>query len=345
MDIHIEILRFLHYNPSSSRAEIAMGLTSSAPNERTLKRIIADSVGCGDIVVEGKGKATRYSLSAKAQLLMPIDMATYFLEEVDERKVQESFNFDLIRGVLPQVELFTDEERQRLDAAQRKFRSNMDNLSANEYRKEMERLGVDLSWKSSQIEGNTYSLLETERLLREKQTAEGKTKEEAVMLLNHKDALDFVLDNPDYMRVLSVRRIENIHNILTKELDVDSGLRRRRVGITGTKYRPLDNEFQIREAMEDGCELINAKQSPFDKALLVLLLLSYIQPFADGNKRTARITGNALLIAWECCPLSFRTVDSIDYKKAMLMFYEQNNITAFKQMFIEQYEFAVRNYF
>lgn len=322
-----------------------MGLTSSAPNERTLKRIIADSVGCGDIVVEGKGKATRYSLSAKAQLLMPIDMATYFLEEVDERKVQESFNFDLIRGVLPQVELFTDEERQRLDAAQRKFRSNMDNLSANEYRKEMERLGVDLSWKSSQIEGNTYSLLETERLLREKQTAEGKTKEEAVMLLNHKDALDFVLDNPDYMRVLSVRRIENIHNILTKELDVDSGLRRRRVGITGTKYRPLDNEFQIREAMEDGCELINAKQSPFDKALLVLLLLSYIQPFADGNKRTARITGNALLIAWECCPLSFRTVDSIDYKKAMLMFYEQNNITAFKQMFIEQYEFAVRNYF
>lgn len=344
MTIQVEILQFLHYNPSSSRVEIAASL-NEAPNDRTLKRIIAQLVRDGDVLMEGKGKATRYSLSAQAHLMMPLDIDTYFTKDVDERTVQESFNFELIREVLPKVNLFTEEERARLQAAQAAFISNMKTLSELEYRKEMERLGVDLSWKSSQIEGNTYSLLETERLLKEKQTAQGKTKEEAVMLLNHKDALDFILDCPDYLKELSVRRLEDIHSILTKELGVGSGIRRRRVGITGTNYRPLDNEFQIREALEDTCRLINGKDDVFEKALLTLVLLSYIQAFTDGNKRTARISSNAVLIAWGCCPISFRTVDSVDYKKAMLMFYEQNSISAFKKIFIEQYEFAVKNYF
>lgn len=202
-----------------------------------------------------------------------------------------------------------------------------------------------LSWKSSQIEGNTYSLLETERLLKDKQTASGKTQEEAIMLLNHKDALDFVLDVPDCLKELSVHRIEDIHSILTKELGDDRNIRSRRVGITGTNYRPLDNEFQIREALEDMCVLVNEKVNVFEKAFLALVLLSYIQAFVDGNKRTARITSNAILIANGYCPIPFRTVDSIDYKKAMLMFYEQNNIAAFKRIFIEQFLFAVKTYF
>ena len=344
MIIQVEILQFLHYNPSSSRLEISAGLTE-APNERTLKRIIAELVQNGDVIVEGKGKATRYSLSAQAHLMMPLNIDTYFIKDIDERKVQVSFNFQLIQDVLPRVTLFTQEEKIRLESAHKEFLANMETLSDLEYRKEMERLGVDLSWKSSQIEGNTYSLLETERLLKEKQTAQGKTKEEAIMLLNHKDALDFILDNPDYLKELSVRRLEDIHSILTKELGVGNGIRKRRVGITGTNYRPLDNEFQIREALEDTCQLINGKENVFEKALLILVLLSYIQAFTDGNKRTARISSNAVLIAWGYCPISFRTVDSVDYKKAMLMFYEQNNIAAFKKIFIEQYEFAVKNYF
>ena len=84
---------------------------------------------------------------------------------------------------------------------------------------------------------------------------------------------------------------------MVKELDVDTGIRRRRVGVTGTNYRPLDNEYQIREALEDTCRLINGKENVFEKALLALVLLSYIQAFADGNKRTSRITSNAILIA------------------------------------------------
>ena len=98
----------------------------------------------------------------------------------------------------------------------------------------MERLAIDLSWKSSQIEGNTYTLLETERLLKEKETAEGKPKDDAIMLLNHKEALNFIISNPDYIVPFSVRRIEDIHSLLIKDLGVDRNIRQRRVGITDT---------------------------------------------------------------------------------------------------------------
>ena len=339
-----DILQYLHYHPLSSRGDITAG-TAFKGSDATLKRMIAAGIKAGDIVAEGKARATRYRLSPQAQLLMPLNLDTYFAFEVDERQVQSSYNFELINGLLAETRLFSDKEQSHLDALQDEFRQHVGELTDNEYRKEMERLGIDLSWKSSQIEGNTYTLLETERLLRESKTAEGKTREEAVMLLNHKDALSFILDNPDYLKELTVSHIEDIHQLLTKELSIDKGLRRHRVGITGTNYHPLDNEFQIREAMRDACELINSKSNIFEKALLTLVLLSYIQPFSDGNKRTARITSNAILIANDYCPLSFRSVDSIDYKKAMLIFYEQNNLYAFKQIFMEQFEFAVKEYF
>ena len=339
-----DILQYLHYHPLSSRGDITTG-TAFKGSDATLKRMIAAGIKAGDIVAEGKARATRYRLSPQAQLLMPLNLDTYFALEVDERQVQSSYNFELINGLLAETRLFSDKEQSHLDALQDEFRQHVSELTDNEYRKEMERLGIDLSWKSSQIEGNTYTLLETERLLRESKTAEGKTKEEAVMLLNHKDALSFVLDNPDYLKELTVSHIEDIHQLLTKDLSIDKGLRRHRVGITGTNYHPLDNEFQIREAMREACELINSKSNIFEKALLTLVLLSYIQPFSDGNKRTARITSNAILIANDYCPLSFRSVDSIDYKKAMLIFYEQNSLYAFKQIFMEQFEFAVKEYF
>ncbi len=344
MTLDVSILQFLHYHPLSSREQISLSLTD-APSESALKRKLRSLVDKGMVEVSGRGPATRYKLSAQAQVTMPLDIGTYFDKDIDEREVQDTFNFELIRDVLPKVEIFTAEELSELQQAQQTFEHNTESMTEMEYRKEMERLGVDLSWKSSQIEGNTYSLLETERLLKDKLTAGGKTKEEAIMLLNHKDALDFVLDEPDYLKEISVRRIEDIHSILTKELGVDRNIRHRRVGITGTNYRPLDNEVQIREALEDTCTLINGKENVFEKALLALVLLSYIQAFADGNKRTARITSNAILIANGYCPISFRTVDSIDYKKAMLMFYEQNNISAFKNIFIEQFLFAVKTYF
>jgi Fic family protein len=128
-------------------------------------------------------------------------------------------------------------------------------------------------------------------------------------------------------------------------LGINRNIRKRRVGITGTNYNPLDNEFEIKEALGKTFALVNSKKSVYEKAFLTLVLISYIQPFADGNKRTSRILSNGILIAENYCPLSFRTVDPFDYKKAMLVFYEQTNISPMKKLFIDQAEFAVNTYF
>lgn len=335
------ILEYIKTHPGVSSRQIEEAMNGEV-SLATVKRMVNELMNNFYVYAEGKARATRYYASA---LFAPVDLDEYYSKEVDEREVQTGYNFDLIPNVLSKVALFTKEEMDELNALQAQFAENFSSLSEEQKRREMERLGIDLSWKSSQIEGNTYSLLETERLLKEKQTAAGKTKEEAIMLLNHKDALDFIVANPDYLQHLTISRIEDIHSLLIKELGVDRNIRTRRVGITGTNYRPIDNEFQIREALQQTCDLVNARDNVFEKALYILALLSYIQAFNDGNKRVARITSNAILIANRYCPVSFRTVDSIDYKKAMLLFYEQNNISAFKQIFIEQFRFAVNTYF
>ena len=343
-ELQESILDYIRWNPDCSSSEIFEGISapvSYATVKRTLQAMLSEQL----IEASGKGKGTRYQVSPASQLLLSIEPELYFLKEIDEREIVDSFNHELIKNTLSSVSLFTEEEQETLDALQRTFEKNTAGLSTEEYKREFERLAIDLSWKSSQIEGNTYSLLETERLLKEKQTASGKTRDEATMLLNHKEALDFILEHPNYVHPLSVSGIEDIHSILIKDLNVARNIRHRRVGITGTNYRPLDNEYQIKEALEDMCRLINQRVNGFEKALLALVLISYIQPFADGNKRTARIISNAILIYHRYCPISFRTVDSIDYKKAMLIFYEQNNISAFKKIFMEQFAWAVGAYF
>ena len=339
-----EILKFVKENPSFSSKEIHEGLVSEV-GYATVKRVLTKLISDKLILAIGKGKGTKYVISPAYELFYPINIDVYFENEIDERIIKESFNLSLITEVLNKVNLFTEEELKHLNNLQKKHRENISQLTETEYKKELERLAIDLSWKSSQIEGNTYSLLETERLLKEKETAEGKTKDDAIMLLNHKEALDFIIENPNYTTPLSISKIENIHSILINNLGVDRNIRKRRIGISGTNYKPLDNEYQIKESLIDMCALVNRREGVFEKALLLLVLLSYIQPFGDGNKRTARIISNAVLIRNEYCPISFRTIDSVEYKKAMLLFYEQNNITAFKNIFINQFEFAVKTYF
>ncbi len=192
---------------------------------------------------------------------------------------------------------------------------------------------------------NTYTLLDTERLINEHITAQGKTLEETNMVLNHKKALDFMLKSPQYYQNLSVSKIEEIHKLLVGDLNVTTGIRESMVGIVGTNYRPLDNSHQIKEALEKLIQLINQTQNPIEKALIAVLMIAYIQPFEDGNKRTSRILGNAILLANNYCPLSYRSVYEVEYKKGIILFYEQNNASYFKQLFLEQFKQVVQKYF
>ncbi|QTY26083.1 Fic family protein [Flavobacterium sp. CS20] len=339
-----QVIDYIRNNAGSSSKDIFENSAISvsyATLKRTLKKLISKEY----IVSKGQGKGTKYFLSPSFELIQPIDIDKYYENEIDERQIKSTFNFELVNQTLIKNSVFTENELNKLKILQKEYENNIKDLNPATYQKELERLAIDLSWKSSQIEGNTYSLLETERLLKEKHTASGKTKEEAIMLLNHKEALDFIIENKDYLTPITVSKIEDIHRVLTKDLGVEKNLRKRRVGISGTNYRPLDNEFQILEALKVACKIINNKDCVFEKALLALVLISYIQPFMDGNKRTSRIVSNAILLNYNHCPISFRTVESIAYKKAMLLFYEQNNISNFKNIFIEQFEFAVKTYF
>ena len=338
------VIEYITNNPLKSSKEIHEGI-GIVIGYATVKRILNKIKKENYVEIEGKGRGTKYKISQSYSIIYPIDIEKYFLTEIDDRIIKKEFNLDLIPTTLNEVQLFTIEEFDHLNRLQAKYRENLKTLSPSQYYKELERLAIDLSWKSSQIEGNTYSLLETERLLKEKEKAAGKNKDEATMLLNHKEAIDFIVENPDYLDPIEVRRIEDIHGILTKELGVDRNIRKRRVGISGTNYKPLDNEYQIREALQQMCDLVNDTNNVFEKALILLVLLSYIQAFNDGNKRTARIVSNACLLNNKYCPISFRSIDSIEYKKAMLIFYEQNNISVFKNIFIDQFEFAVNTYF
>lgn len=294
------------------------------------------------IVREGKGRSVIYILSPAYRLLLPIDVKNYFQKEADERRAQTQFNFDVF-GLLKNT--LNEAEIGQLSALNAEFQQHRNHLSPGSLKKEFERLTIELSWKSSRIEGNTYSLLETEALIQNHQEATGHTKEEADMILNHKKALDFIQKNTADFKKITPRHLREIHELLTANLKIKRGFRSSPAGIVGTRYRPLDNEHQIREAVEKMCETVNAEKNCFAKAILVSLLIAYIQPFEDGNKRTSRMTANAILMANDSCPLSYRSVDETEYKKAVILFYERNNLNYFKELFIGQFEFAVQNYF
>ncbi len=308
----------------------------------TVNRDLNELIALNFITSQGAARAVTYRLSDLYSIIKSVDIDEYFQKEIDEREINESFNFNIFSNLKT---IFSDKEKSHLNKLNDLYLKKMAELPKEIIKKELERLTIELSWKSSKIEGNTYSLLETEQLIKEKKEAKGHSKEDAIMILNHKKALDFINSHTSSFKKLSVKKIEEVHSILIHDLGISKNIRNSLVGITGTRYRPLDNEFQISEAMKNTCTLIGKIENVFEKAVIVMLLTAYIQPFLDGNKRTSRLMGNAVLLANKACPLSYRSIDELEYKKAVLLFYEQNNVSYFKQLFLDQFEFVVNNYF
>src|SRR3989344_3954562 len=339
-----DILRiFLQYGRLSS-SEIHQKLANSELDISlvTTKRQLTSLVNEQLISAVGSGRSRTYVISALGRIFTNIDAENYCAVEPDRRYGLNSFNFELLPS-LP-VEIFTREEFSTLENATENYHLRTTDLPLTIKKKELERLIIELSWKSSKIEGNTYTLLDTEKLILEHKEAPGHDKKEAHMILNHKDAFTFVHENKKEFRNLTRANLEQLHGIIVKDLSVGTGLRQKPVGVTGSKYRPLDNVHQIREAVGALATATVRAETPYAKALLALLGISYIQPFEDGNKRTARIMTNAILLAHDCAPLSYRSVEEKDYREAMLVFYELNSIVQLKKIFIEQYVFAAQNY-
>ncbi len=295
------------------------------------------------IIVHGDGRNTNYSGINVSPLLKYFDIDQYFSVGPDQRtNVKKNFDFGIFNNL---TKLFTPVELSGLARIYKNFDTESKIANKDVYLKEVERFVIELSWKSSKIEGNTYSLLDTETLIKQEVEAEGHSREEAVMILNHKSAFEIILENRKDYREISFSQITQLHNILVKGLNVTTGIRKQAVGITGTVYQPLSNEWQIQKAMDKFVIVLNHSTHPLEKALITIAMISYIQPFTDGNKRTARMLANAVLLANDYYPLSYRSVDETFYKKALVLFYEQNSLYYLKQIILDQYKFALNTYF
>lgn len=295
------------------------------------------------IRVQGTAKATRYYPATTNPLLRPFDLERYFADDPDQRRgAKRTFDVSVLGHL---HDLFLPNELDQLRSYTVSFSQRTRQLPDDIVKREMERFVIELSWKSSKIEGNTYTLLETEALIKEKREAAGRSRQEAIMILNHKAVFEQILQHRVSFRKISLSDVNQLHGVLVKDLGVDTGIRRHPVGVTGTVYRPLDNQHQILEVYEKTFDLINHTINPFEKALIAHVMIPYIQPYSDGNKRTARILTNAVLLAHDLFPLSYRSVDEEEFKQALILFYEQGSLYHSKRLFIEQVKFAQEHYF
>jgi len=337
-----KILELLKVSGKLSRLELSELIPLNKPISKiTLIRDINTLIKAGLILAKGKGRSTSYCISNTNPLLEFVDIDSYFSKEVDNRNARNNFNVNVFDNL---TNLFTNEEKAIWLKSSEEFKKRITHLDKSIYKRELERFIIEFSWKSAQIEGNTYDLLETETLLTQNIEAKGHSKEEAIMLINHKKAFSIILENKASFVNLNFSDIVQLHEALTKKL-VTSGIRKYPVRITGTYYTPpslsADLEYYLRKTIK----LINRTSFPPQKAIIASVVIAYIQPFSDGNKRTARTLSNAILLAHDFFPLSYRNVDVNEYRKALILFYEQNNLYHFKKMFFEQLEFALNNYF
>lgn len=199
--------------------------------------------------------------------------------------------------------------------------------------KDLEHLTVELSWKSSSLEGNTYTLLDTQLLLVEGIKAKNKTDFETQMILNHKNAIAFIVENPElFTDDILFSSVEELHRIIGNNLGIEAGIRKKLVKISASNYEPLANPHQLKETMQTILAVIARSKKPFVRALLALALVPHLQAFEDGNKRTGRMLANAILISSINRGFSLRKTDARRLALAYLSFYEFNSVCALSKI-------------
>lgn len=227
-------------------------------------------------------------------------------------------------------------------------RVGVSKLPAGTYlRQVMGRLLIDLSWNSSRLEGNTYSLLETQRLLESGEDADGKSVRETQMILNHKAAIEMLAEDAE---ALDFNRytICNLHALLADNLLPDPGapgrLRVRPVGISGSVFQPLAVPQLVEARFGQFLNKAAAIEDPLEQAFFALVHLPYLQPFEDVNKRVSRLAANIPLIRHNLCPLSFVDVDQAEYIGGLLGVYECNRIEYLRDVFAQAYRRSCARY-
>jgi hypothetical protein len=325
-------------------------------NRRTLQRRLARLEKAGRILITGAGRATLYlpivttekSTEANDDIFLSIAA-----QEIQNRisrplSARQPVNYqrEFIDSYQPNVTWY-------LPAAIRNHlmdigrRIGIDYAAGTYIRQILDRLLIDLSWASSRLEGNTYSLLETERLIAFGEAAPGRTPFETQMVLNHKAAIEFLVDAVDEIG-FDRRTILNLHALLSDNLlgnpSASGRLRAIPVGIGKSVYEPLAVPQLIDEIFSQILDTAVAISNPFEQAFFVTLHLPYLQPFEDVNKRVSRLAANIPLIHHNLCPLSFMDVPEDLYINGLLGVYELNRIELMRDVFVWTYERSCNRY-
>ncbi|RYY08688.1 MAG: Fic family protein, partial [Chitinophagaceae bacterium] len=211
----------------------------------------------------------------------------------------------------------------------------------------LQRLLIDLAWNSSRLEGNTYSLLDTQRLLDQGVTAGDKSASETQMILNHKDAIEFIVTNTEGIGI-NRYTILSLHALLSNNLlpnpAASGSLRIHSVGITGSVYIPPGMPQFIEEMFEQILDKAARIEDPFEQAFFIMVQLPYLQPFDDVNKRVSRLAANIPLNKKNLSPLSFVEVPGSLYIEGLLGVYELNRVELLKDIFLWAYDRSAKQY-
>ena len=338
-------------------------------SRRTLQRRLALLVERERLILEGRGRGSRYRLPhPAAKRVVPADIST---GEVTVR-VRESSGIafspegESVRqsvGAPIQARRPVGYDRAFLDRyrpnetfylsaeARRRLRdlgrSPDEERPAGTYvRRIHHRLLIDLSWNSSRLEGNTYSLLETERLLGHGDADDDKSPRETQMIVNHKAAIDFLVEQAAHIG-FNRHTLLNLHALLADNLldpRVCGRLRSRPVDIGGTPYHPLEIPQLVDECFRQVVDTAAAIEDPFEQAFFAMVQLPYLQPFEDVNKRVSRLAANLPLVRGNLCPLSFIDVPERDYIEGILGVYELNRVELLRDVFCWAYERSCARY-
>lgn len=303
-------------NGRNTTATIAKEMTDV--DIRSIQRSLVRLVDLGLIKRSGGTNNPSYSVVYENLIVTPI--ADKFVE--DEARPDTTLNFNLIDWLktIPEAEL-----ESILGYDKESLKSKM--VDTKMTAKELEYLTVELSWKSSALEGNTYTLLDTQLLLLEGIKAKNRTEFETQMVLNHKNAISFIVENEDlFKNEIKFSTVEELHRIISNNLGIESGVRKGAIRISASNYVPITNPRQIKEYADEILSAISSIKNPVLKALLALALMPYLQTFEDGNKRTGRMLANAILISSIAQGFSLRKITARQLALAYLTFYGFNSL-------------------
>jgi hypothetical protein len=339
----------------ASAAQIAAALANPGAR-RTLQYRLRALVDAGRLRLTGDGRAARYHPAGEAipepeaADVVPLSpegqaLLAYVRQPVAARQ-PVGYDRAFLDGYRPNETFYlTEAQRARLAGI---GKPQIDAGAAGTYAKQiLNRLLIDLAWNSSRLEGNTYSLLDTRRLLDFGEAAEGRGQLEAQMILNHKDAIEFLVANAGDIG-FNRYTILNLHALLANNLLADPAavgrLRHIIVGIDGSTFHPLEVPGLIEECFDQFLGTAAAINDPFEQAFFVMVQLPYLQPFDDVNKRVSRLAANIPMIKANLAPLSFTDVPGDLYTRATLGVYERNEVALLRDVFLWAYERSAARY-